>query len=327
MGKKIEDAVVVVTGAASGIGRATAHEFARAGARVVLTSRRAAALEELAREIGAHRALAVPADVTDEAAVQEVARRAVERFGGIDVWVNNASVNLFGRFEEAPHDEYRRVLDVNVGGYFHGAWAALPHLRRSRGTLINVGSVNSKVPGPFVGAYIASKHAVRGWSSALRQELRGSGVDVVTIMPASIDTPLFQQAANHTGRRPKALDPVNPPEKVAKTIVRAARRPVRERLAGRGAGQMIALQTVAPAVFERLIARKIDRDHFLDEPAAPTSGNLFAPAGDAAETTGGWREPGRGTARMAAAAVAAGGAAGVAVRARRQSRGGRFSRR
>jgi NAD(P)-dependent dehydrogenase (short-subunit alcohol dehydrogenase family) len=325
MGKRIENAVVVITGAASGIGRVTAQEFAKAGARVVLTGRRQEALEDLAAQLGRDRALAVAADVTDENAVLGVADAAVERFGGIDVWVNVAAVTLFGPFEEVPHPDFRRVLEVNLLGYAHGAWAALPHLRASHGTLINVGSVNSYAPQPWVSAYIASKHAVRGWAAALRQELRGSGVDVVTILPASIDTPLFRQAANYSGRRPKALDPVNPPEKVAKAIVSAARRPRREKPVGRGAGQMIAMEMLMPPIFERLLARKVDYDHFTEEPAPPTDGNLYVPIPQWASATGGWRHPGKGTARAAAVALAAGGAAGITV-LRRRRRGGRFPR-
>jgi NAD(P)-dependent dehydrogenase (short-subunit alcohol dehydrogenase family) len=291
--RRVKDRVVVVTGAASGIGRVTARTFAEKGAKVVVTARRDEALEELVAELGADRALAVPADVTDEAELRAVAEQAVARFGAIDVWVNCAAVTLFGEFEQAPRDEYRRVLDTNILGYMNGAWAALPHLRRSRGTLINVGSVNSYVPAPEASAYVASKHAIRGWASALRQELRGTGVDVVTILPASIDTPLFQQAANHTGRRAKALNPTNPPERVARVIVRAARRPMREKAVGRRSRQMLFLERLAPAVFERLMARKVEHDHFADEPAPPTSGNLFAPDRGQAREVGGWRRSDR----------------------------------
>ena len=287
--RRVKDMVVVVTGAASGIGRVTARTFAEKGAKVVLTARRDAALDELVAELGPDRALAVPADVTDEAQLREVAERAVARFGAIDVWVNCAAVTLFGPFEESPRDEYRRVLDTNVLGYVNGAWAALPHLRRSRGTLINVGSVNSYVPAPQASAYVASKHAIRGWAASLRQELRGTGVDVVTILPASIDTPLFQQAANLTGRRPKALNPTNPPERVARAIVRAARRPMREKAVGRRSRQMLLFEKLAPALFDRVMARKVEHDHFADERTAPTSGNLFAPDAAQARETGGWR--------------------------------------
>jgi NAD(P)-dependent dehydrogenase (short-subunit alcohol dehydrogenase family) len=287
--RRVKDLVVVITGAASGIGRVTARRFAEKGAQVVVTARRNEALDELVAELGPERALAVSADVTDEAQLRAVAEQAVARFGRIDVWVNCAAVTLFSRFEDAPRDEYRAVLDTNVLGYMNGAWAALPHLRRSRGTLINVGSVNSYVPAPQLSAYIASKHAVRGWAGSLRQELRGTGVDVVTILPGSIDTPLFQQGANHTGRKAKALDPTNPPERVARAILRAARRPMREKAVGRGSRQMLLFEKLVPGPFERLMARKGERDQFADEPAQDTSGNLFAPDPQQARETGGWR--------------------------------------
>jgi NAD(P)-dependent dehydrogenase (short-subunit alcohol dehydrogenase family) len=285
--RRVSDLVVVITGAASGIGRVTARKFAEKGAKVVLTARRDEALDELVAELGPDRALAVPGDATDEEQMREVADRAVARFGRIDVWVNCAAVTLFSSFEEAPRDEYRRVLDTNVLGYMNGAWAALPHLRASRGTLINVGSVNSYVPAPQVSAYVASKHAVRGWAASLRQELRGTGVDVVTILPGSIDTPLFQQAANHTRRKPKALNPTNPPERVARVILRAARRPMREKAVGRRSRQMLLFEKLAPAPFERMMARKVEVDHFADEPAQATSGNLFSPDPDQAREKGG----------------------------------------
>lgn len=321
----MESPVVVITGASSGIGRAAARRFASEGARVVVAARREDALGELAREIGDN-ALAVPTDVTDEAAVQRLADAAVERFGGIDVWVNNAGVTLFGRFDEVPHDAYRRVIETNLLGYVHGAWAALPHLGARGGTLVNVVSVNGRVPGPYVSAYVASKHALRGWSRSLRQELRGSDVQVVMVSPASIDTPLFQHAGNFTGRRAKALDPVNDAERVARAIVRAARQPRREVLVGLGARQLVTAQGLAPRVFEAAFARRVERNHFIDEPCDPSAGNLFEAVAEGSDVSGGWKKRDRRRQGRTAAAVAA-AAATLApltvLTARRQRRGRR----
>jgi NAD(P)-dependent dehydrogenase (short-subunit alcohol dehydrogenase family) len=290
--RDLSNSVVVVTGASSGIGRATALAFAEAGASVVLTARRDEPLRAAVRECeerGA-RALAVAADVRDADGVERVAAGAEERFGRIDVWVNNAAVTLFGRFDEAPPDLWREVMEVNFFGYVNGARAALARFRRrSSGTLINVGSINSHVGGPYVSSYVASKHAVRGFAECLRDEVRGEGIDVCTVKPASIDTPLFQHAANLTGRAPKPLRPVLAPERVAAAIVRCAKRPRSEVVVGMSGRQLLLLHTLAQPLCERLMTRNVERDHFRDEPAPPTEGNVREPVPEWTGTTGGWK--------------------------------------
>lgn len=292
MPRTIEDSVVVVTGASSGIGRATAHAFAREGARVVLAARRKDALEEAAEEcrrFGA-RAVGVPTDVTDEDAVKELARKSAERFGRIDTWVNNAAVALFARFEEAPSEAYRKVFDTNFFGTVHGARAVLPWFReRGTGVLINMSSVVAAAPQPYTSAYVASKYAIRGFSECLRMELALDGVDihVVHMMPASIDTPLFQHAANYTGRAVKAMDPVVSPHRVADATVQAARSPSPEMKVGM-TGRLFALQAALRPVHERLGSWKVDRDHFQKRPAPPSEGNLFEPSSNPARVEGGW---------------------------------------
>ena len=295
MPSKIGDSVVVITGASSGIGRATALACARRGAAVVVAARRGEPLKELVGEcerLGG-RALAVRTDVTDEEAVNELARRAVENFGRLDVWVNNAGVALFARFEEAPIEEYRRVFETNLFGYVYGARAALPYFReQGSGVLINNDSVVAKASQPYTSAYVTSKFAVRGLSECLREELILDGakdIHVCTIMPASIDTPFFQHGANYTGRTPKALNPVYDAEKVAKAIIRCAQRPKREVIVG-NAGRLLALQhSLSLGLYENIAARQIDRDHFQDKPAPSTSGNLFEPVVDGTGVSGGWK--------------------------------------
>jgi NAD(P)-dependent dehydrogenase (short-subunit alcohol dehydrogenase family) len=175
MPRKIADSVVVITGASTGIGRAAALKFAPQGATVVVSGRREQVLQRLAEhceKLGG-RALAIPADVTDQEAIKSLARRVIETFGRIDVWVNNAAVTLFARIEEAPYEAYRRVIETNLFGYIHGARAVLPYFRKQgSGTLINVSSVVGKLGSPFVSAYTTSKFGIVGLSESLRMELQ-----------------------------------------------------------------------------------------------------------------------------------------------------------
>jgi NAD(P)-dependent dehydrogenase (short-subunit alcohol dehydrogenase family) len=296
MRRKLKDAVVVITGASSGIGRATARGMAERGTALVLAARREGPLHEAAQECAARGgpAIAVPTDVADPQAVEALAAQALEHFGRIDVWVNNASVLAFGRFEDTPPEVFRRVLETNFFGYVYGARAALPVFRRQGyGVLINVGSLDSKLSQPYASAYVASKHAVRGLGMCLRQELALDGtadIHVCTIMPATIDTPIFQHAANYAGRAVKAMPPVYGAERVARTIMRAAERPPRERFVGTVAHLLQAQALVLPGLTERFLAVFTEKQLFYrDRPAAPTAGNLFAPMADGADVSGGWQ--------------------------------------
>jgi NAD(P)-dependent dehydrogenase (short-subunit alcohol dehydrogenase family) len=196
--------------------------------------------------------------------------------------------------------------------------AVLPHFReRGRGVIVNVSSMNGKVASPLASAYVASKFAVTGLGESLRQELRREpGIAVCTVLPASIDTPLFHHAGNYTGRAAKPLDPIIPAGRVAAAIVRCARRPRREVTVGVSGRLLRAFHATAPAVFERAMARQVERDHLADTPAAASPGNLFAPADDRVGVSGGWRT---GRPRRAALAATALGAAGIAVALGRRS--------
>ncbi len=322
---RVRDSVIVVTGASSGIGRATALACAGKGAAVVLAARRAAALEEVARECEAAgaSALVVPTDVADEKAVQELARRAVERFGRIDVWVNAAAVTAFAPFQEIPLEDFRRIVDVNVMGYVHGARAALPLLRdQGRGVLVNVSSIVSAVPQPYTHAYSMSKAAVRVLGASLRQELRldgATGVKVCTVLPATIDTPFFEHTANFTGRKAKAMPPVYSAERVARTIVDLVRLPRREVIVGPMGRNLVLQAKLAPGLTERLMAVQVDRAHlYRSRPAPATHGNLFEPAPGTGSVSGGWHGQRRTAVRRAVsgALLLAGGGAVVARRRR-----------
>jgi len=263
-------------------------------ATLVLTARRGNVLADVARECertGA-RALAVPGDVSDESAIKNVARKAIENFGRIDVWVNNAAVTLFGRFEETPADAYRRVIETNLFGYIHGARAALPHFReQGSGILINVASYVATAGQPYTSAYVLTKFAIRGLAECLRMELRDvKDIHVCTVLPASIDTPLFQHAANYTGRAVKPMSPVYPAEQVARAIVSCAENPEREVMVGNAARVLNVLHTVAPALHDAILARQVERHHFQDRPASKTPGNLFDPMPHYTGTSGGWTD-------------------------------------
>jgi NAD(P)-dependent dehydrogenase (short-subunit alcohol dehydrogenase family) len=184
MPRRKQCTVAVITGASSGIGRATALELSKRGISVVLASRRKHALNEVADECKGFgvEALVVVTDVTDESAVRTLAHQAFRRFGSLDIWVNNAVVGLYGDFEDVSASEFRRVIETDFFGYVNGARAALPYFRRQgHGILVNVASVLGTFGIPHMSSYVAAKHAIVGFSDALRQELRGSGIRMCTI--------------------------------------------------------------------------------------------------------------------------------------------------
>lgn len=284
--------VVAITGASSGIGRASAHELSRRGDALVLISRDAEALAAVVSEcegLGG-RAVAVAADVTS-GDFQDAACRAIAMLGSLDAWINCASVVAYGRFEETPPDVFRRVVETNFLGYVNGARIAMTEFRRrARGTLINVASGFAASPQPYASSYVASKYAVRGFSAALRMELaidQLRDVHVCTVMPSAIDTPLFQHAANYSGRAVRALRPTYPAEKVAAAIASLLEKPRDEVVVGAPARAAIAQWHLTPRVYERLAARYIDATQFENAPSSSSEGNLFETMGPKA-VSGGW---------------------------------------
>jgi NAD(P)-dependent dehydrogenase (short-subunit alcohol dehydrogenase family) len=330
----VEDAVVVVTGASSGIGRATVELLAQGGATVAAVARRREPLEALAAahpgdDDGRGRVLAMPADVTDAEAVERIAAQVVGTTGKLDAWVNNAAVNQYGRFEELPLDEWKRVVDVNLFGYVHGARAAIPWFReQGEGVLVNVASVLAKVPAPMQSAYVASKYAIRGLTESLRQELRDAdGLDVCLVMPGPIDTPLFQHAANRTGVTVKPPEPTIDAARVAAAIVKVIASPEREVAIGASTRLGLAGNRLAPGLTEKLGAPLMEASHFVDdEHVAPHAGNLFEPMAFGTDVSGGWKparagNPGR-TAALVGGAAGAALAAGIAIATSRERDGG-----
>ncbi|WP_114452038.1 SDR family oxidoreductase [Halopolyspora algeriensis] len=321
---RIKDRVVVVTGASSGIGRAAALALAGHDCALVLTARREGALQQVAEECTARggQAIVVPADVTDADAVQQVARQALDRFGRIDVWINAAAVTVFGPFQDTPLQDFRRVVDVNLMGYVHGCRAALAVLReQGRGVLINVSSIVGVIAQPYTPAYGTTKFAIRALSTSLRQELwldGARGVKVCTVLPATIDTPLFQQAANYTGREVRAMPPVYTPERVAHTIVSLVRRPRREVVVGPMGRSLVLQSKFTPGFVEKLMAFQVHRRHLSRKHPAPAgSGNLHEPAAGTGSARGGWHGGRRTALRRTATAAMLLGAA-VASASRRQ---------
>jgi short-subunit dehydrogenase len=292
--RDLANCVVVITGASSGIGRAAADRFAQEGSRLVLAARAADPLERVAQECerrGA-RAIAIPTDVRDADAVERLARRAVDELGRLDVWVNGAGVMAYGRFEDVPADVFRAVIDTNLMGQVHGARAALPRFREQRsGVLINMSSVWGRVSAPDVSAYVTSKFALRAFSECLRQELRDvPDVDVATMLPQAVDTPIFDRAANYAGRAARPIPPVLDPWTVADGIIACARSPKREVTYSR-AGRLIELaHATTPSLWQRFLPPAFEAGNYGEQPLDPTPGGVLDPLPDRYAICGEWRD-------------------------------------
>jgi short-subunit dehydrogenase len=287
-----EGRVVVITGASSGVGRGVAVAFAQSGAAVVLGARRDELLDEVVAECGpGATAVAVPTDVGDPVAVEELARTAVEQFGRIDVWVNAAGVAALGRFEEVPLADHTRVIQTDLLGVMHGSYFALQQFRRqgAAGTLINVSSVLGKVPAPYWASYVAAKFGVVGLSGALRQELSVSepnthDIHVCTVIPMAMDTPFFEHAANYTGHEAVPIPPVYDPAEAVQAIVKLADEPQDEVMVGKAATPVTTAHAIMPGVVEGQMARMAEKVQIeAPPPAPPTPGTIHDPVSAGAE--------------------------------------------
>jgi len=260
--------VVVITGASSGIGRATALRFAKNGDTLVVAARRKNLLNDLVdecEELGAE-ALAVEADVSEEKSVQKLAKAAGKKFGRIDVWINDAGVGAVGKFDEIKPEEHRRVVETNLNGTINGSWYALRKFKEQRqGVLINVSSVVGKVTQPYMSSYSASKHGVRALSACIRQELWLNDLEdihVCTVFPQSVDTPFFDNDANRSGYKVKPAPPIETPENAAEIIFRLAQEPQDEAHVGKMGKFMAMQQKMARGMTEKQMSLMTEKKHF-----------------------------------------------------------------
>ena len=280
--KPLDQQVIVITGASSGIGLATAETAARAGAKVVLAARSEEAMDEVVKRITAAggRAIFVPCDVAERAQVERVAAEACERFGRIDTWVNNAGLGIYGRLDEVSEADARRLFDINFWGLVNGSLAALPHLKRQGGALINVSSEVSEAAVPLLGMYVASKHAVKGFTDTLRveiEELDKAPVSITLIQPTATDTPFPQHARNYQDKEAKLPSPQIEPQKVADAILEAAVKPTRATRVGAGAVLNTMAAKFAPGLADKMAAKQADRQHYDERPRNP-DGTLNQPS-------------------------------------------------
>jgi len=295
--KAIRNRVVVITGASSGFGRGAALKFAEAGAKVVLAARRRRELNQVAKEceqLGG-KALVVDTDVSDPKEVRELADRALEKFGRVDVWVNNAGVGAMGQFDETPLEEHEQVIRTNLLGTIYGSHEALQQFReQGHGVLINVGSIAGKMAAPYLSSYAASKFGIRGLGMALRQELEENdeeNIHVCTVMPGSHDAPFFGHAANYSGKPVEPIPPVYDPQKVVDVIYELALRPEDEVVVGGMAKAASLSGRLAPTFTEKLMGKRAHKSQMKQKKtAANKSGSVFEPEESGTGVYGGWLE-------------------------------------
>src|SRR5688572_19238034 len=257
--KPLSQQTIVITGATSGIGLCTARMAAKRRANVLAVARNEAALCELVDEItesGGSAAYAV-ADVADEEALKVAGDVAREQFGSIDTWVNNAGTSIYGRIMDVRTEDLRRLFDTNVWGVVHGSRIAIDNLRQRGGALINVGSETSDAAVPLQGMYSASKHAVKGFTDALRMEVEADKlpISITLIKPTAIHTPFPKNAKNYLPYEPQLPQPLYAPELVAEAIIHCAQHPKRDFFVGEAAALHSAMATYTPRMNDMVMER------------------------------------------------------------------------
>ncbi|MBJ6109406.1 SDR family oxidoreductase [Hymenobacter sp. BT523] len=275
--KKLNEQVIVITGATSGIGLVTARMAARQGARLVLAARSQDALRRLCEEITqtGGQAIYEVADVSQQADVQRIAQAAEQRYGGYDTWVNNAGVSIYGKLEQVPIEDMRKLFETNFWGVVYGSLEAAQHLKKKGGAIINVGSILSDVTAILQTIYSASKHAVKGFNDGLRMELEmdGAPVAVTLIQPSSIDTPYTVHAKNYMDREAKHGPPAYAPDTVARAILHAAATPERDIVVGGGGRAFIGLQRWTPTLFDQYMEKAFAKQEKADDAPRPLAQN------------------------------------------------------
>src|SRR4051794_26280371 len=269
---------VLVTGASSGVGLATAERLAREGVALVLIARGETALAEAVARAQEHGAVvhAVAADLADHEAASAAVERAIVLLGGLDAVVSNAGAVAFGHFLEVEPADFDRTLAVTFGGAGNVFRAALPALRESRGTIVAVSSMMARMPLPAFSSYAASKHALRGFLNTLSVEEREqrTGVRIAMIDPGPLDTPIYGRATSATGRRPRRLHDAYHPDEIARAVMRALRKPQRERVVGGQSKLTTWLYLAVPAAGERVLVL-VDRWYRTGTEPAPSPGSLW----------------------------------------------------
>jgi len=271
--KPLSEQTIVITGATSGIGLCTARMAANRGANVVAVARNEEALLELVVEINASggNATHAIADVADEDALRRAAETAKQRFGSIDTWVNNAGTSIYGRIMDVPTDDLRRLFETNVWGVVYGSRIAVDNLRERGGALINLGSETSDAAVPLQGMYSASKHAVKGFTDALRMEVEADNlpISITLIKPTAIHTPFPENAKNYLEYEPRLPPPLYAPELVAEAILHCAENPTRDFFVGGMAKVHSSMALNTPRLHEMMNQSMIDSMQNSDEPAPP----------------------------------------------------------
>jgi NAD(P)-dependent dehydrogenase (short-subunit alcohol dehydrogenase family) len=265
---------VVVTGASAGVGRATAAAFGALGDRVALIARGEEGLAGAARDVerGGGRALILPCDVADAAAVDAAAQRAEDELGPIDVWVNDAMAAVLAFVHETDPADFRRVTEVTYLGCVHGTMAALKRMRpRDRGVIVQVGSALSYRAIPLQASYCGAKFAIRGFTDALRTELmhEGSGVRVTMVQLPGLNTPQFTWVRTTLRRQPRPVPPIYQPELAADAILTAAGHPRRELWLGANTAVTIVGNFLAPWLADRYLAKTNVKAQQTDQPLDP----------------------------------------------------------